>query len=264
MNGTVSKSVMKTPVAVCKILRGKLYSLLGIAWPYLYDSSKDNFELRSDNSLLEYSDYEFEKLSLSLGKCLDLDSPLKETIPVITHRFSKKTSQGKVVMAKMKINGAVFMIIIKTNQITTAQKSLWIGDKKFVKIKTPKASYRVIAKSYMDAMCSVIVSRIVEKQLSPHFPLCYATAVNRVSFKRPRNDDEEHSGTICQSIWMEFLPQSMYQVLKDSTDAGIWWSSFFQVLKPIGLLSFRLLPHFALRIICIHLFTMIYTAKMFA
>jgi len=226
MNGTLSKSVIKNQVVICNTLRSKLYSILGISWPYNYDPVNDTMNLKFDQSLMKYSEYEFEKLFLSLGKCID--STTKKIIPIITYRFSKKTSQGKVVMGQMNIDGAEFVVIIKANHITNNQKTMWIGDSKKIKIKTPKAIHQVISKSYMDAMCSVIMSRLVEKNKSPHFPLCYAASVNRVSFKRSRNKEDNY-GTLCQSIWMEFLTKSMYEVLKDSTDVRIWWSAFFQV-----------------------------------
>lgn len=46
---------------------------------------------------------------------------------------------------------------------------------------------RIISESFMDAMCSILFSRFVEKELSPHFPICYATSVNKIHFKRSRD-----------------------------------------------------------------------------
>jgi hypothetical protein len=154
-----------------------------------------------------------------------------QDIPIITHRFTEQTSQGKVVMAHLNLKGAKIVVIIKSNQISTSQKTLWISGPKETRLKTLNGSYTVICKAYMDALCSIVLSRMVEKNLIPHFPLCYTTSVNRVGFKRTRH--EEIKGSLCQTIWMEFLAQSMYEVLKSSTDHRVWWSAFFQVIAAL-------------------------------
>lgn len=90
-----------------------------------------------------------------------------EDLPVvITYRFPKKTSQGKVVMGKMIIDGVDFFLIVKANQITSSQKILWIGDKKMQKLITSKGNYQIISKSYMDGLCSIIMSRYVKYPVS--------------------------------------------------------------------------------------------------
>lgn len=74
----------------------------------------------------------------------------------------------------------------------------------------------------------MLMSDLVEKHMSPHFPICYAAAVNYVGYKRVK-EQEDGAGTLCQTIWMEFLPLSMYEVLKQSKESRRWWSALFQV-----------------------------------
>lgn len=227
--GTNSKSVLILRNELCKHLRARLIKLLKITWPYRYDGQNDTFQVEMEKGLTRYSDDDFEKLTLSLGPCLSAER--SQDIPIITHRFTEQTSQGKVVMANLNLKGAKIVVIIKSNQISTSQKALWLSEEKQVRLKTSQASYIVICKAYMDALCSIALSRMVEKNIIPHFPLCYTTSVNRVGFKRSRY--EEIKGSLCQTIWMEFLAQSMYDVLKSSSDHRVWWSALFQVIATL-------------------------------
>lgn len=227
MHGTLSKSVTDLPIMICRNIRSKIYSLLGVSWPFRYKVNDDTFDILVDKSPSEVSNYDIKTLFFCLGPCIKTEI---DYVPKIRYRLREKTTQGKVMMAEMSIDNAQIAIIIKANYITRSEKPLWIYGKKPVFLKTPKGNYQVIAKSYMDALCSIILSRLVEKHVSPHFPICYATAMNRALFKRLREEEmDDDRGELCQTIWMEYLVKNMYEVLSVSKDHRIWWSCIFQV-----------------------------------
>jgi hypothetical protein len=75
--------------------------MLGLAWPFQYDKSKDQFQLDDEKSPAHYSDFEIKHLNFTLGPCIKSKS---KNIPVVTYRFSKtKTSQGKIVLTRTKV-----------------------------------------------------------------------------------------------------------------------------------------------------------------
>lgn len=188
-HGTNSKRVCVNRILLCKSLRDKLYSVVGVSWPYSYDPQKDLFHLLSDKSLTSYPTGQVKPLALSLGACLEPNHPqLRNNVPIIIRRFSKKTSQGKVVLGTINDKGAEAVVVAKANAITSAQQCMWIGDEREIQLKSQTMTHRMIAKAYMDGLCSMFFSRLVEKNLSPHFPLCYATSANRVRFKRRRTN----------------------------------------------------------------------------
>lgn len=291
MIGTNSKSVLANNVEICNVVRKKLYPMLGVQWPYLYDPRNDSLILRTDDELSAYGKYEFAELSfVKDGRCL-ADKP---DSPTVYYRFKKKTSQGKVVLSRMKIDGAEFTIVVKVDQVMKQDNKLWFNNREPTMLRSESgSSYRVISKSFVDAFCSIVFSRMVEQRISPHFPLCYATAANRVTFrKKPTTEDVDASSSdspatiskskrsyhheqntkqqqygqddiegnptkkrkikekkrpitkpidestklssvICQSIWMECLPSSMYEVFKSNDDITLWWSGLFQVLAAL-------------------------------
>lgn len=240
--GTTSRSVIENQNKICSILRPILFSMLGVHWPFSYDIPSNIFKMKINTNIDSYSEKDFRKLSLSIGKCFNFSKKdtfphkYKYFIPSVTKRFNKKTSQGKVVMTNIKIQDADFTIITKSNQITSAQKKLWLdGEIKRIISPYTKIKYDIIGKAFMDSICGIIFSKCVEKELSPHFPLCYATCANIVNFKRPRNDFEENTmGSLCQTIWMEFLPLSAFQILKKAKSIALWWSAFFQIAAALA------------------------------
>src|SRR5438552_921962 len=99
MNGSRSKLVQKIPVLLLHQIRPRILSLLKITWPYIYDNTSDIIRIDNEDIPLKENEIEFSKLFFSMGSCMD--SP---GAPIITYRFRKKTSQGKVVLAKIIVN----------------------------------------------------------------------------------------------------------------------------------------------------------------
>jgi hypothetical protein len=80
----------------------------------------------------------------------------------------------------------------------------------------------------MDALCSILLSNLVEGGKTSHFPICYATNVSYTKMKR-NTKGKSQGGTLSQVIWMEYLPSSLYGILVSEPDADHWWSTIFQV-----------------------------------
>lgn len=132
-NGTFSKSVIEFQNRICKSLRPVLYNILGLSWPFVYDIKNDSFQLETEKSLAQYSDFEIKHLSFLLGPCIF--NTKNQSVPVITHRINKKTSQGRVVMTETRIGNAKIVAIVKCNQITENHRTLWLADSRVVKLK---------------------------------------------------------------------------------------------------------------------------------
>lgn len=127
MIGSASKSVTRNRIAICRQLRPRLFAELGIAWPFLYDAENSRMHFCQDKILSDVSTYDIRRLLLSLGPCFT-DRPASENrhLPIVTHRYSEKTTQGKVVMAKMNVDDVDFVVIVKANQIQNSQKDMWV------------------------------------------------------------------------------------------------------------------------------------------
>lgn len=131
-------------------------------------------------------------------------------------------------MVRQKVNDADVTIVAKADKINSQDKDLWFTQSPRMHIKGEHDVHVIIADAYMDALCSILLSNLVESGQSPHFPICYGTNVSYTKLKR--NTRKNQGGTLSQVIWMEYLPSSLYYYLKDQTDSCKWWASIFQVV----------------------------------
>lgn len=229
--GTNSRGVIAVPTKICNTLRSLLYrDFLGTQWPFAYCKESNGFSLLHDERLEEDSvgrTRRFPSLCFATGHVYEPENTYDPSIPKIIGRMDKKTSQGKVFLTSMEVDGTSIVLVVKLDEITRGQRELWIGKRTEKHLKGQNGVHVVIADAYMDAVCSVLLSHMVESGKSPHFPLCYATNAVRAKFQRGARSGE---GSLHQCIYMEHLPHSMYDVLREEKDVNRWWSAIFQVI----------------------------------
>jgi hypothetical protein len=121
-----------------------------------------------------------------------------ENGPFFSEKIEKKTSQGRVSLAKMIYpkTKEEFTIVLKMNEFPEYHTKFWYeGDHRFdnsifnmitkkqtINIFTTKKeeiSRRILSSSIMDALCLQVFSRAVEDQKSPHFPFCYGSFLHK-------------------------------------------------------------------------------------
>lgn len=156
-------------------------------------------------------------------------------VPYIYEKVGGKTSQGKVYLGVVQVENANISLIVKIDPLN--KKNLWFTNST-VHCKGMYSTYKVLSESFMDAICMILFSNLVEQRISPAFPLCYSTNVSYIHYKldnKPMGKNKLPS----QIIWMEYLPHSMYKILKDEPNAMCWWSAFFQVFAALCILRNR-------------------------
>lgn len=87
------------------------------------------------------------------------------------------------------------MIVVKVDRISKSTRKWWIGsdDNPVHRIRKPSGNYVTINASYMDALCSIMLSHISEFQESPHFAICYGTqAANARYVRRTEGTTSDH------------------------------------------------------------------------
>jgi len=231
--GTHYPGVINIPIQVTNAIRYQFSYCedLGESWPFHYDPKTNVMSLISDR----IPDVTPSKaLYFTKGYCIEDEREDLYKYPRIVYKISEDTSQGKVYLAIVNFADAKIIIAVKVDRIDIVNKSKWIIPLKetFLKGKYHHRPYIVISSAYMDALCSVLFSHLVEEQISPHFPLCYATYFAGAKYKR-NTTQMDSKGTPSQMIWMEYLPHSMASVLYGECDARKWWSAIFQVFAAL-------------------------------
>lgn len=241
--GCYSNSVMELPLQLCDIVRPVIYrEKMGVAWPFHFDKEEAILELQEKLPLsIIDDDLDLPVLCFSAGCCAEntsLSSPICVdgnivNSPVIVTKLNKKTSQGKIYIANFKAENpdvgkpCDIRVVVKTDNITKRTKNLWTSSSAPKYISGRVGMHTVISEAYMDAMCSILLSNLVEQQISPHFPVCYGTTVASTKIQRKSKNKKNNNKN--QVIWMEYLPCNIYRVIADQSDYRLWWSALFQI-----------------------------------
>lgn len=107
----------------------------------------------------------------------------KTNIPYIYEKIGNTTSQGKVYLSLIDVDDININMVVKVDKLDQkSEKNQWFSNSKD-HIKGMYDTYTVISASYIDALCSILFSNLVETGISPHFPLCYSTNVSNIKFK---------------------------------------------------------------------------------
>lgn len=250
-HGSQSRAVLEEPIDICSLLRPYVYgNKMGMQWPLKFDPVEDSLSIDENVSSITETK-EWPVLYFSKGKCAKSSkSTAKDTAddtttagasqsgsqdvhlctPLVVSRIKKETSQGSVYKTSFKLehpsyDTAEIPVIVKTDVIGEKDMKLWISPHKTEKIVGSLGSHIVVSEAYMDGMCSLILSNLVESRQTPHFPLCYGSTVANTKLKR----SEKSKGSKKQVIWMEWLPHSIFHVLNKSDDYRYWWSAMFQI-----------------------------------
>lgn len=207
--GTFSRAVYEIPIKISTRIRKNFYSLdLGYPFPFSYDANKNvlNLQPKADINFsdINYTNY-FAQGPLDFTNTTDDDDGEDLTdninslyIPIIKEKINSKTSQGKVFSAIVNLKEITSdnsndkistIIIIKVDSIKPKNQLWWLShfnnneNNNNVVLNTNNGSYTVIDTSYMDALCSILLSNLFEKKISPHFPACYCSYIANIIFK---------------------------------------------------------------------------------
>jgi hypothetical protein len=257
--GTISRSAYKQPSEICSKIRPLLYASTVVPWPFTY--SNGTFLLNHDTDA-ETVISNLPDLHMTLGECVNsIPQEFAEkgySIPKIISRLAKETSQGRVFMSETRISDADVISVIKADRISKKTRALWISDNKEKHLVGTQGTHIVISSAYMDGLCSILFSNLVENKISPHFPLCYATGVANVKLKESQSNNHNHNTKSRKSIkkghnnndtvylkkphqviWMEYLPYSMCSILDSEQNPELWWSCFTQVFGALAVAQER-------------------------
>lgn len=195
---------------------------MGLAWPFSYDNESNALRLQDmlDTRIMS-DDRNVPDLYFSIGSCvemvqwthMDIDSSPKA--PVIVRKLNKDTSQGKIFIASLTVpNSAAessldhervtetpgskkrsrllketfdIPIVVKADKVSQKQRNWWINSFPPHHLKGKKGVYKVVCEAYMDALCSILLSNLVEHHKSPHFPICYGTSMVNAKVKRSKS-----------------------------------------------------------------------------
>lgn len=213
---TVEIPEVRKAVRLCENIRKQLYGAIkAIQWPFVFSEFTDKHVLRHEPFPPIYKS---TTLKFTTGPCCR--SFNGKAVPIITSRVLKKTTQGKVFIGNLKVNDVTVSIAIKANEVTSCS---WIySGEKSTYVSGVSGDHLVVSSSFIDALCYVLVSNLVETRKSPHFPVCYGANA------APIQAGEVGNGEVHQIIWIEYLPYSMYYILRKEKRIDAWYSAVFQ------------------------------------
>lgn len=254
------------PIKICNRLRPSLYDDdIAHAFPFCYNSTSNTLRLLHTfpfNPVNPNKINYFCKGALIEGDIVDDNGNISSRpltpldTPIIRDRIGGKTSQGKLFTAVVRLDKesnnvpkrstkeeskpVKIKTVVKVDKLDKKSNEWWLQKDNKSLIKKRNGTFQCISASYMDALCSVVLSHLVETRSSPHFPVCYATQVAKAVYKRKGSqnvdlttmlpkDQSKQSGTPSQIIWMEYLPYSMSRVLREEKEAPYWWSALIQI-----------------------------------
>jgi hypothetical protein len=214
---------------------------VGVAWPFSYCDR--SLSLLDANTLSEIYGGKLPLIPMlistfkSIGVCQEehtfANCKMVVTGPTILDKVMKETSQGTVYFASVlfsdKCGSHVDMdirVVVKVNEVVEREHFQWVDCPNAKHVKGIRGVYRILSKAYIDAYCSMETSKLVEQNVSPHFPLCYGTTLASTTQKRTRDPDILKN--VSQMIWMEYIPYNMCKLLQSSVDYRVWWSALFQ------------------------------------
>lgn len=261
--GSNSRTVHKIPIFLQKRIRSEIIPWFENTFPFQQLESHSQELLTQTNFETLYKDQapvaksfqdilneeKHSKFQFRIGKVCSVNGKTKSNLPFTSFIFREKTTHGKIVMVKIPISATtptIITAIVKLDPLSEYQAKSWFKDQKLL-TRNEKASYllhrqgktyRILSKSFMDALCIVRLSQLVEARISPHFPLCYGTCLGSALLKKPSSSkcrkktkmsSPRSQRELFQTIWMEFLPQSMFEVLQTCSEVVFWYSSLFQV-----------------------------------
>jgi hypothetical protein len=133
---------------VCENLRPIIYKeRLGTHFPFLFDKKKDQLQiqkcLRTDSENIPF-------IFLSMGKVVDYDPKDQTAIPEVIFRLNKKTSQGRVFVVNISVDGEKTMVVVKADTIRSSDRNLWFLQSPRTHIKGVGGIHTVISDAYMD------------------------------------------------------------------------------------------------------------------
>lgn len=236
--GSKNPSVIEIPIKITNRVRSSLYenNRIGVGWPFHFDKKNNELSFvnfKKTNSTMEKLDFDefVEKVNFINFKKNQKVADLKDTdIPVILKKVGKQTSQGKVFESSINIDHNEIFMVVKLDILKKKGFQLWITESKKTFLNGETRVYQVISDAYMDALCSILLSGIVEQKISPHFPLCYGTLVSGI---RMKSNAKDKGGSFNQSIWMEYLPASMGDVVENQKNIDVYWSAYCQVFSAL-------------------------------
>lgn len=294
-NGSDRKSVFLIPLRVMHLLRPHLYKLVGTPWPFDYVYHNGSTNLKYEERTENWEPSKMPTITLRDGVCSSdyckqSQVPV-ENLPRVLKNVKTRTSQGVIYVCQCKVEDVDAIFIQKVNLVDKRERRLWLNNDHKVwldvfptpivdppnSVATPvphppeeTRRLQIISAAFMDAMCNVLLSNLVEEQISPHFPLCYCTAVGSkevtvtedekgriasVSVDRqplalkkgpqPQAHIPHERFTtrldkeIIQVICLEYLPHSMFHVLKNEGDGEVWMSAFCQILCGLSVFQDR-------------------------
>ncbi|CAH6421436.1 Hypothetical protein UVM_LOCUS494 [uncultured virus] len=131
--------------------------------------------------------------------------------------------QGKIFVVSAAVRDATVSVIVKADRVFAAMRRSWPGAPGVRLIRGEHEPSVGISDAYVDAAASLVLSQLVERGLTPHFPLVYAATLCAARMRQGA------AGRASQLIWMEHLDSSARHVLAHEPRADRWWSALFQV-----------------------------------
>lgn len=249
--GTDRQSPIEIPIKLCNAVRAKILSWLAVQWPYHYNSNKENFVLLGSSGITKRNGSNGETIwsvdnkvvqsfELTKGQGNELNFQISgsgdrsESIRV-KGLVDKETSQGRVLILQVEIEGKsksrIVDCVLKFSKIEDYELADWLA---FKDIRDPDVTFKTdtyknctfVSMSFLEAVTAIRLSRLIENRICPFFPICYGTSLN--TFANSKNETN-----LYQSLWIENLKFSMYDVLKNEKRASVWYSQF--LMACIGL-----------------------------
>lgn len=215
------KAVRQQPSEIAAIIRQKICSdtCFGDQFPFSYINNQ--LQLSDLNIFVELQRNDPKRFTLCVGN--DICACQKA---IISSKLCKDTSQGKIYIVLI----SDVLVILKVD--TIHDKKLWIhsAQKKYT-FCSDQAPAIIIDEAFADAYCSAFLSSIVEKGITPHFPLCYSTNVVSATSKKTG------SGKQSQLIWIEYLPKGIRSVFKKTQTSWKWKAYLFQIFAGLNAAS---------------------------
>lgn len=278
-NGSDRKSVFLIPLRVLHVLRPHLYRLVGTPWPFDYVQNTGATNLKHEEKTEGWEPIKLPNIVLRDGVCTsDQGNGVpEENLPRVLKNVKTKTSQGVIYVCSCRVDDVTGLFIQKVNLVDSRERKLWLSNDRKVWLdvfptpdvgliitpREPEGTRRlqIISSAFMDALCNVLLSNLVEEQVSPHFPLCYCTAVGSKEVTL-MEDERGRISSVCidkqqppvlpkgrfttrvnkeiiQVICLEYLPHSMYHVLTNDGDGDLWFSAFFHTLAALAMFQDR-------------------------
>lgn len=258
------------PLRVLNLLRPSLYKLIGLPWPFGFSHATKRSDLKFNETTDTWSADKMPLIVLKDGICTSdyclASGVSKEYLPRVLQKLKHDTSQGTVYVSSCKVQDVKPIFIQKVNPVDDSERVLWFANSKRVWLEVPEPlsspssspskplapptkprRLQLISAAFMDAFCNMLLSYLIESQVSPHFPLCYCACVGARRAEQPPTSSTspvkpatdlaippQTKRQIIQIICIEYLPASMYDVLRDETSGDVWWSAFFQILASLA------------------------------